>query len=97
MNAMVEFRSDELPNDWKRTERVYNLAEQWYFRTREGINVGPYDTRFEAEIEASMIKELLRGAPVDHRSIEIIREFILDSWSMGRTLQPTFSKDRIAC
>ena len=40
-------------------------AGKWYFRTREGVDVGPYDTPFEAEIEAGLLKELLKKCDSD--------------------------------
>ncbi len=90
MNAV---RSNEQPKTWFRSERVFLSAGQWYFHTREGIDVGPYESQFEAEIEAGMLKQMLReaiaGQP-DDQARRIIREFVLDSYAMGRPLAPSF-------
>ncbi len=32
-----------------RSSRVYQVDDAWYFSTREGINLGPYATREDAE------------------------------------------------
>ena len=56
MNAA---RHDEKPKTWFRSERVFLSDEKWFFHTREGVDVGPYDSQFEAEIEAGMLKEVV--------------------------------------
>ena len=66
---------------------------QWFFHTREGVDVGPYESQFEAEIEAGMLKELLRErASKGDGCMAVIREFVLDSYAMGRPLTPNFSQ-----
>ena len=89
MNAA---RHNERPRTWFRSERVFLSDGQWFFHTREGVDVGPYDSQFEAEIEAGMLKELLRERGVEgEASLAVIREFVLDSYAMGRPLTPNFS------
>jgi hypothetical protein len=85
-------RSNEQSKTWFRSDRVFLSNGKWYFHTREGVDVGPYDTQFEAEIEASMLKELLRESDPAQPPITVIREFVLDSYVMGRPLSPNFSK-----
>lgn len=92
MNAV---RCNEQPKTWFRSERVFLSAGQWYFHTREGIDVGPYDSQFEAEIEAGMLKQMLRESADDAAgaadgALRVIREFVLDSYAMGRPLAPSF-------
>lgn len=89
MNAA---RQDETPRTWFRSERVFLSNGQWYFHTREGVDVGPYDSQFEAEIEAGMLKELLRERTAGDDSLDVIREFVLDSYAMGRPLSPSYSE-----
>ena len=102
MNAA---RIDEKPKTWFRSERVFLSDEKWFFHTREGVDVGPYDSQFEAEIEAGMLRELLREREAKgdaellrerevkgDASISVIREFVLDSYAMGRPLTPNFSQ-----
>lgn len=88
-------RSKEKPRTWFRSERVFLSDSEWFFHTREGVDVGPYETHFEAEIEAGLLKELLcerasRGKPSRSNSMAVIREFVLDSFAMGRPLSPNF-------
>lgn len=95
MNAV---RSNEQPRTWFRSERVFLSNGKWYFHTREGVDVGPYDTQFEAEIEAGMLKELLRErlgtseGLYGEGALDVIREFVLDSYVMGRPLAPSFGE-----
>jgi hypothetical protein len=83
-------RTNEKAKTWFRSERVFLSDGQWFFHTREGVDVGPYDSQFEAEIEAGMLKELLRERGQGSEGLEVIREFVLDSYAMGRPLTPNF-------
>ncbi len=87
-------RDKELERVWFRSERVFlSGGSHWYFQTREGVDVGPYESQFEAEIEAGLLKELLQGCPDDYAVRGAIREFVLDSYAMGRPLNPRFRDD----
>jgi hypothetical protein len=85
-------RSDERPRTWFRSDRVFLSDGRWFFHTREGVDMGPYDSQFEAEIEAGMLRELLRERPDGEGALSVIREFVLDSYVMGRPLTPSFSE-----
>jgi len=89
MNAV---RLNERPRTWFRSERVFLSDGRWYFHTREAVDVGPYDSQFEAEIEAGMLKELLRERADAEGALNVIREFVLDSYIMGRPLAPSFGE-----
>jgi hypothetical protein len=84
-------RSKEESRVWFRSGRVFLAGDShWYFQTREGMDVGPYESQFEAEIEAGLLKELLHDCG-DADSIKAaMREFVLDSYAMGRPLTPRF-------
>ncbi|MCZ6658586.1 MAG: DUF6316 family protein [Gammaproteobacteria bacterium] len=89
---MTKARQNEKPRTWFRSERVFMSDETWFFHTREGVDVGPYPSQFEAEIEAGLLKELLREASPGATCMGVIREFVLDSYAMGRPLTPNFSE-----
>ena len=36
-----------------RTDRFYRINEAWYFSTREGIEMGPYTNKTDAELALS--------------------------------------------
>ena len=81
-------RKDEQPKTWFRSERVFCSDGVWYFHTREGVDVGPYRNKFEAEVDAEMLKSLLLGVATD-QSQRVIREFMLDD----RTTMDNFRDD----
>ena len=87
---MMVGRSNEKPRTWFRSERVFLVDGRWFFHTREGVDVGPYETQFEAEIEAGMLRELMRESAPSDSGLSVIREFVLDSYAMGRPLTPNF-------
>jgi hypothetical protein len=80
-DAMIR-GTDERPRTWFRSDRFFRSNDQWYFRTREGIDVGPFLTEFDAQIEASILKSLLRERPLDAGLV--IRELLLEA----RTTSP---------
>lgn len=87
-------RGNEQARVWFRSERVFFAGgNQWYFQTREGIDVGPYETQSEAELEAGLLKELLQRCNDYACARSAIREFVLDSYAMGRRLSPRFRED----
>jgi hypothetical protein len=87
-------RQDEVQRTWFRSERVFLRDGDWYFHTREGVDMGPYQSQFEAEIEAGMLKELLRErGQRGEGCLSVIREFVLESYTMGRPLAPVFAED----
>ena len=49
MNAA---RQNEETRTWFRSDRVFLSDGKWFFHTREGVDLGPYESQFEAEIEA---------------------------------------------
>lgn len=69
-------RNNEPSKTWFRSDRFFRSDERWYFYTREGISVGPYRTRFEAEIDAGMLLSLLRDTPTE-QTHRVIRDFLL--------------------
>lgn len=87
-------RRDEAGRIWFRSGRVFLSGDRWYFHTREGIDVGPYDSQFEAEVEAGLLKELLRSRVPGDSAVDVIREFVLDSYELGRPLSPSFTDAR---
>ncbi len=90
-SSMKVSRANEDAKVWFRSERVFLTGDNdWWFQTREGVDIGPYETQFEAEIEAGLLKELLR-VEEDAAGVEsAIRQFVLDSYSIGRPLRPCF-------
>ena len=90
-----DHRENEAPRSWFRSERIFRSNGHWFFHTREGIDVGPYATQFEAEIESSILKNLLKQCPAGEQ-LEVIREFIFDSITLSAGLcEDALSEDLV--
>jgi len=82
----VSGRQNERNRTWFRSERVFSTNGRWYFHTREGIDVGPYESQLEAEIEAGMLRELIKNSQLEGEALAVLRDFILESFTLGRPL-----------
>lgn len=71
-------RRNEPQKTWFRSDRYFRSDDQWYFHTREGIAVGPYRTRFEAEADAGLLLSQLRDTPSEY-ALTAIRDFLMNS------------------
>jgi hypothetical protein len=69
-----QYRAGEVPVPRARSERIFN---QWFIRTREGIEVGPYPSREAAEIGAEKLSAMLDGINDPEITRQFIREFML--------------------
>jgi hypothetical protein len=75
----MEYRKNEPVRTWFRSHRIFRSNEYWYFHTREGIDVGPFQSEFEAQVESNILKHVLNGTADDKDAIAAIREFLLDA------------------
>ena len=90
----LPLRKNEVKRTWSRSDRVVlREAGNWYFRTREGIEIGPYETHFEAEIEAGLLIELLQKVTDGKDCFAIVDKFIHDGVAMGHELSPVPAKN----
>jgi hypothetical protein len=63
---MSDYRlGDDTPPVTRSATRVYEEEDGWYFRTREGKAMGPYDTKGEAEQGLQDFIEFVQIAPLD--------------------------------
>lgn len=58
----LQARKDEKINVPSRTDRLVEQDNYWYFRTREGMDIGPFDTRGEAAVGAKSFIGFLEGS-----------------------------------
>lgn len=72
MRSQVKAQRDgESPSYWLRSERIFRQEQGWYFKTREGINVGPFGCRFDAEVELESLLRVLQEC-VDEKAIKLV-------------------------
>jgi len=83
----MAYRKNEQPRTWFRSDRVFRSDGSFYFHTREGIDVGPFSTEFEAQVESSILKNILKDVPDRAAAVRTIREFLLDSSTSGTNLR----------
>lgn len=63
---MSEYRlGDETPPVTRRSSRVYEEDGGWYFTTREGKPMGPFDSESEAKQGLTDFIEFIQLAPLD--------------------------------
>ena len=72
----MDYRKSEPAKLWFRSERFFRCNGRWYFHTREGFAVGPYETRIAAEVDAGLLIDQLRNTPAA-QAISVIRDFIM--------------------
>lgn len=58
-----------------RTDRVFAVGGEWFFATRENVDVGPYPSKGEAELDAARLLNTLRHTPPGEASQRAILEF----------------------
>ena len=80
-------RKNEAIRTWFRSHRLFRSDEMWYFHTREGIDVGPFRSEFEAQVEASILLNVLKEATDPTKATTAIREFLLDARTLSCDLK----------
>ncbi len=54
-----------------RSNRYFQQGDYWYYSTREGVNIGPFDTLHEAETGASdFIDFIIHAEPAIVETLE---------------------------
>ena len=61
-----------------RSARFLESDDGWFFRTREGIMLGPYETKFDAELSASLLVARLAQLDEGKDPARVIRAFETD-------------------
>ncbi len=66
------------PDSAVRTTRYLETEDGWFFRTREGVMLGPYAEQFDAEISASLLIARLAQLEPGADATSTIQRFITD-------------------
>ena len=85
-------RSGEQNQLWYRCERIFKWDEGWYFHTREGVDVGPYRTQFDAEIEAGLLIQVLSQTESENVR-KVINAHLMNNTGDGGNLNTAFYTD----
>ncbi len=89
-------RRNEQPSPQTRTESLERYQTKWYFRTREGVQVGPYDTTERAREQSAELRSQLAECASGRDALEAIRLFVLQGLQSGEALTPRFTRDVLA-
>lgn len=63
--ATKEVRLGEEDKHWFRCDRFFLIGNQWFFSTREGKDVGPYDSREQAQHGLNLFIECITKQHTD--------------------------------
>ncbi len=89
-------RKNERPRAWFRSDRVFSSEGRWYFSTREGIDLGPYDSHAEADRQVRALQAQLEPMCPGKQSRAVICDFIFNACNAGRMLSPQFARGNTA-
>ncbi|NJN53187.1 MAG: hypothetical protein HC809_16960 [Gammaproteobacteria bacterium] len=87
VSAMDPRQGEKVPTKLVRSGRFIESQDGWYFRTREGIAVGPYPTEFDAQVCASLLTARLKQADPKSDQSGVIQEFLSDPSAGPRSAQ----------
>lgn len=73
----IGVRRGEHGRFWARTDRCFNVDGAWFFSTREGVNVGPYGSRRDAERDVKSLISQLKGIASEEGRMLAIHQFML--------------------
>jgi len=73
MNDLTLNRKGESEASSERSERIFIQRNYWYFRTREGMDIGPYDSQTDAISGISSFIEFLSTA--ERKVVERISDY----------------------
>ncbi len=85
-------RKNERPRAWFRSDRVFSSEGRWYFSTREGIELGPWNSHAEADCQVRELRRRLEPMCPGKQSRAVICEFIFNACNTGRMLSPQFAR-----
>jgi len=73
---MAPHRRGEPPEQHFRSDRVVMARGRWYVVTRERMDIGPFETREEAEAASQQLSVAIDGVDDPKVALALIQEFI---------------------
>ena len=74
-SSKTTVRRGERSKSWFRADRFYSEDDAWFFSTREGVDVGPYETHEIAQREAQRLIKMVAATPNPVAAALLIHEF----------------------
>lgn len=72
---MSRGRKGEEERTWFRAGRIFREGDAWFVATREGIDVGPFESEEQARQNAERLVEILERTTSPVEALIAIREF----------------------
>lgn len=72
---MSRSRNGEPDRTWFRSQRIYRKEDQWFIMTREGMDIGPYESADQARKDAQRLIEHLQDVQSSTEAVLVIKEF----------------------
>jgi hypothetical protein len=76
--------NEQAKSHFRSADRCFQINGEWFFATREGIDVGPYATREAAALGVARLINMLRGVEDPIAATKIVREFM---YLMGNVIR----------
>lgn len=74
-NVEEQVRQGETQKKWYRSNRFFQVQGIWFFSTREGIDVGPFDSESHAREHEQKLKSLLIKCKDDEKARQTIMAY----------------------
>ena len=71
----ILLRAKETNKSWFRSDRVFSVGMVWFIETREGIDIGPYNSKKEAQRQIEAVVRMVATLEVvSHREVSSLRD-----------------------
>lgn len=78
----MKCRENEPVKSWFRSDRFFTIENRWYFITREGQNIGPFETLGHAKSGVSLFLNSVQKDQYSERYAETIAQD--GQWALTR-------------
>ena len=75
LKPLVPVRAGESNKTWSRSDRVFSVGMAWFIATREGIDIGPFNSKKEAQQHTNRVVSLLSEAESHWEACMIAYEY----------------------
>jgi len=75
LKPLVPVRAGESNKTWSRSDRVFSIGMAWFIATREGIDIGPFNSKKEAQQHTNRVVSLLSEAESHWEACMIAYEY----------------------
>ena len=89
-------RKGEPLRTWFRSDRVFRAGGEWFFHTREGVALGPYETQAEARLDADRLASIL-AEDTAREARDIVMAFVLGGDGDAEEREATLAQTLFDC